>query len=66
LAYRKIKRCLADNSESDRSDYYRYKKSGRQEYLNQDHTNFSRVWHDYSDPKKGFITWKGLLEERLI
>jgi superfamily II DNA or RNA helicase len=42
------------------------KKSGRQDYLKQDHLNFSRIWHDYSDPKKGFITWKGVLEERLV
>lgn len=42
------------------------KKSGRQDYLKQEHPNFSRIWHDYSDPKKGFITWKGILEERLV
>jgi hypothetical protein len=42
------------------------KKSGRQDYLKQDHLNFSRIWHDYSDRKKGFITWKGVLEERLV
>lgn len=42
------------------------KKSGRQDYLKQDHPNFSRIWHDYSDPKKGFITWKGILEERMV
>ena len=42
------------------------KKSGRQEYLKQDHANFSRVLHDYSDAKKGFVTWKGMLEERLM
>jgi hypothetical protein len=42
------------------------KKSGRQDYLKQEYPNFSRIWHDYSDPKKGFITWKGILEERLV
>ncbi|HWK03814.1 MAG TPA: DEAD/DEAH box helicase family protein [Puia sp.] len=42
------------------------KKSGRQDYLKQEHPNFSRIWHDYTDPKKGFITWKGVLEERLV
>jgi hypothetical protein len=41
------------------------KKEGRQDYLKQEHPNFSRLWHDYSDPKKGFTTWKGLLDERL-
>ena len=42
------------------------KKSGRQDYLKQEHPNFSRIWHDYSDAKRGFITWKGGLEERLV
>lgn len=42
------------------------RKDGRQEYLKQDHPNFSRILHDYSDPKKGFISWKGTLDERLI
>lgn len=42
------------------------KKTGRQDYLKQDHPNFSRIWHDYSDTKKGFITWKGILDERLV
>jgi len=42
------------------------RKDGRQEYLKQDHPNFGRILHDYSDSKKGFITWKGTLDERLI
>jgi len=42
------------------------RKDGRQDYLKQDHPNFSRIWHDYSDSKKGFISWKGTLEERLV
>jgi len=42
------------------------KKSGRQDYLKQDHPNFSRIWHDYSDPKKGFTTWKGSLDEKMM
>jgi len=42
------------------------KKTGRQDYLKQEHPNFSRIWHDYSDTKKGFITWKGILDERLV
>ena len=27
---------------------------------------FSRILHDYSDEKKGFIKWKDTLEERLV
>lgn len=39
---------------------------GRQNFLTNLPPNFSRVLHDYSDEKKGFIIWKDMLEERLI
>ena len=42
------------------------KQTGRQNFLEKENSNFSRVLHDYSDAKKGFIVWKGSLEERLI
>lgn len=42
------------------------KRNGRQTFLEKENTNFSRVVHDYSDVKKGFVIWKGLLEEKLI
>ncbi len=42
------------------------KASCKQDYLRQDHGNFSRVIHDYTDPKAGFTIWKGMLEEKLI
>lgn len=42
------------------------KKDGRQDYLKQDNADFSRILHDYSDFKKGFIVWKGVLDERII
>jgi superfamily II DNA or RNA helicase len=41
------------------------RKSGRQDYLKEVHPDFSRVWHDYTDFSRGFITWKAALEERL-
>jgi hypothetical protein len=41
-------------------------RTGRQNFLEKDHMNFSRIVHDYSDTKKGFITWKGMVEERLV
>jgi len=28
--------------------------------------NFSRILHDYSDERKGFVLWKDALEERLV
>ncbi|MBV7533785.1 DEAD/DEAH box helicase [Chitinophaga sp. sic0106] len=42
------------------------RNTGKQEYLKKDHPDFSRIFHDYSDPKKGFVLWKGQLEERII
>jgi superfamily II DNA or RNA helicase len=42
------------------------KNTGKQDYLNKDHPNFSRIMHDYSAAQKGFIVWKGFLEQRLV
>jgi superfamily II DNA or RNA helicase len=42
------------------------REKGRQSYLETNPQNFSRIVHDYSDTNKGFIIWKGQLEERLI
>lgn len=42
------------------------RKKGRQAYLVTNPQNFSRIVHDYSNDNKGFMIWKGLLEERLI
>jgi len=42
------------------------RNKGRQAFLENAPVNFSRVHHDYSDDKKGFIIWKDSLEERLI
>jgi predicted nucleotidyltransferase len=42
------------------------KNTGKQDYLNKDHPNFSRIMHDYSAAQKGFIIWKGFLEQRLV
>jgi superfamily II DNA or RNA helicase len=35
-------------------------------YLKKEHDNFSRVMHDYSDAKSGFVFWKGGMEEKLV
>lgn len=42
------------------------KASNKQNYLSKEHNNFSRVIHDYSDSKSGFVFWKGMIEEKLI
>jgi superfamily II DNA or RNA helicase len=41
------------------------KQHGRQFFLDKESSNFNRVVHDYSDPKKGFVLWKAVLEEKL-
>jgi superfamily II DNA or RNA helicase len=42
------------------------KRNGREHFLEKEREDFSRVLHDYSDAKKGFILWKGLVEERIF
>jgi hypothetical protein len=42
------------------------RNTGRQLFLETNPENFSRIVHDYIDEQKGFIVWKGLLEERLV
>lgn len=42
------------------------RKQGRHAFLAVAPENFSRIVHDYGNEQKGFITWKYVLEERLI
>ena len=42
------------------------RSEGRQAYLDSKPENFSRILHDYSDPKKGFVLWKGQFDEKII
>ncbi|WP_271781993.1 DEAD/DEAH box helicase [Aquimarina algiphila] len=42
------------------------RNNGRQSFLESKPENFSRLIHDYSDRRKGFILWKDLVEERLV
>jgi len=42
------------------------REKGRQVYLESNPQGFSKIVHDYSNDNKGFIIWKGQLEERLI
>lgn len=42
------------------------KNKGRKGFLENPPMNFSRILHDYSDERKGFIVWKDLLEERIF
>ena len=42
------------------------RNKGRQSFLETHPQNFSRIVHDYTDEKKGFIIWKDLIEERIV
>jgi superfamily II DNA or RNA helicase len=42
------------------------RNKGRQAFLETNPECFSRILHDYSDKKKGFIIWKDLLEEQIV
>lgn len=41
------------------------RNKGRQTFLDTKPENFSRILHDYSDTKKGFVIWKDLLEAQI-
>jgi len=41
------------------------RNEGRQVFLETLPDNFSRIVHDYSDNKKGFVVWKDALDERI-
>ncbi len=42
------------------------RNKGRQVFLETNPDGFSKILHDYSDKKKGFIIWKDLLEEQIV
>ena len=48
------------------ADLNRIRNQGRQAYLENPPDNFSRIVHDYSDERKGFVVWKNILEEQLV
>ena len=41
------------------------RQQGRQHFLETQPAGFSRVVHDYSEGKKGFVVWKDGVEENL-
>ena len=41
------------------------REKGRQAFLESSPENFTKIIHDYSDNKKGFILWKSALEETI-
>jgi len=47
-------------------DLQQIRDKGRQAFLANPPLNFSRIVHDYTDDRKGFIVWKDMLEERVL
>lgn len=58
-------RTLPDKLRQVDKDLNIIKNKGRQEFLKNPPENFSRILHDYTEERKGFIIWKDILEERL-
>lgn len=42
------------------------RNQGRQAFLESQPQNFTRIMHDYTEERKGFVLWKDMLEETLI
>jgi hypothetical protein len=57
---------LHQNMLSIDQDLNTIRNKGRKIFIEEQPENFSRIIHDYSDEKKGYIVWKDHLEERLI
>ena len=47
------------------TDLSEIQQNGRQNFLEKEPANFSRIVHDYNESKKGFVTWKGMMEEKI-
>ncbi|MBX2900269.1 MAG: DEAD/DEAH box helicase [Cyclobacteriaceae bacterium] len=61
----KNKQILKSKLELIDQDLGLVRSKGRQAFIETLPQNFSRIIHDYSDKRKGFVLWKDLLEERL-
>ena len=57
---------LGSALESIENDLTFIRNKGRHAFLKNPPRNFSRIFHEYTDSKKGFIIWKDALEERLV
>jgi superfamily II DNA or RNA helicase len=59
----KIKASLIEEVKQIDNQLNIIREKGRQTFLENSPDNFTRVIHDYSDNKKGFIIWKSAIEE---
>jgi len=56
---------LMDFSDSIESALNTIRNEGRLVYLESQPGNFSRIIHDYTNDRKGFVQWRDMLEEKL-
>lgn len=59
----KIKASLIEEVKQIDNQLSIIREKGRQVFLENSPENFTKIIHDYSDNKKGFILWKSALEE---
>jgi len=62
----KNRQILRQNLHAIDQDLNIIRSKGRQIFLENQPANFSRLLHDYTEERKGFIIWKDMIEERLI
>ena len=62
----KDKQLLRQELSAIDKDLGRIRNQGRKAFLENSPKQFSKIVHDYSDERKGFVKWKGSLEERLV
>lgn len=62
----KNKTTLKNKLRSIDADLNIIRNKGRQAFLDTQPLNFSKILHDYTEDRKGFVVWKDLLEERLV
>jgi superfamily II DNA or RNA helicase len=61
----KIKASLIEEVKQIDNQLNIIREKGRQTFLENSPANFTRILHDYSENKKGFIIWKSVIEERV-
>lgn len=64
--FKKDKQLIPEMVETINRDLGMIRSEGRQTFLEKPPEDFSRLIHDYSDQRKGFVIWKDRLEEKLL
>lgn len=62
----KTKNILSEKLKAIELDLNFIRNNGRHNFLANQPTNFSRIIHDYTNERKGFVIWKDMLEERML